>query len=55
MTWLGTYEAATPEVEALDNTTVLLDTDNEPQPDALLRIERGGQSKINKDDYVERT
>ncbi|MEA5616288.1 Uma2 family endonuclease [Cronbergia sp. UHCC 0137] len=53
MTWLGTYEAATPGVEALDNTTVLLDIDNEPQPDALLRIETGGQSKINKDDYVE--
>ncbi|OBQ39308.1 MAG: hypothetical protein AN487_05015 [Anabaena sp. CRKS33] len=53
MTWLGTYEAATPGVEALDNTTVLLDTDNEPQPDALLRIETGGQSRINKDDYVE--
>lgn len=53
MTWLGTYEAATPRVEALDNTTVLLDTDNEPQPDALLRIETGGQSRINKDDYVE--
>jgi Uma2 family endonuclease len=53
MGWLGTYEAATPGVEALDNTTVLLDTDNEPQPDALLRIETGGQSRINKDDYVE--
>ena len=55
MGWLGTYEAATPGVEALDNTTVLLDTDNEPQPDALLRIETGGQSRINKDDYVEGT
>ena len=53
MGWLGTYEAATPGVEALDNITVLLDTDNEPQPDALLRIETGGQSRINKDDYVE--
>ncbi|MFM6024016.1 MAG: Uma2 family endonuclease [Dolichospermum sp.] len=53
MGWLGTYEAATPGVEALDNTTVLIDTDNEPQPDALLRIETGGQSRINKDDYVE--
>ena len=34
-----------------DNTTVRLDTDNEPQPDALLRIE-GGQSQIDVDDYV---
>jgi Uma2 family endonuclease len=53
MTWLGTYESATPGVEALDNATVLLDNDNEPQPDGLLRIETGGQSSINEDDYVE--
>ena len=53
MGWLIAYEAATPGVESLDNTTILLDTDNEPQPDALLRIETGGQSRINKDDYVE--
>jgi Uma2 family endonuclease len=36
-----------------DNTTVRLDADNEPQPDALLRIEVGGQSSISDDDYVE--
>ncbi|MEA5505332.1 Uma2 family endonuclease [Halotia wernerae UHCC 0503] len=53
MTWLGTYEAATPGVETLDNTNVRLDADNEPQPDAILRIEQDGQSMISKDDYVE--
>jgi Uma2 family endonuclease len=53
MTWLGNYEVATPGVEALDNTTVRLDADNEPQPDALLRIKTGGQSTISEDDYVE--
>lgn len=53
ITWLGTYEAATPSVEVGDNTTVRLDLDNEPQPDALLRIEKGGQSIISEDDYVE--
>ena len=53
ITWLGTYEAATPGVETLDNATVRLDADNEPQPDALLRIEQGGQSRISEDDYVE--
>lgn len=53
MTWLGTYWAATPGVGLADNTTVRLDTDNEPQPDALLRIERGGQSCVSDDDYVE--
>lgn len=53
MTWLGTYEAGTPGVETLDNATVRLDADNEPQPDAILRIEKGGQSHISIDDYVE--
>lgn len=52
MTWLGVYKAATPGVQVLDNATVRLDADNEPQPDALLRIEQG-QSRISKDDYVE--
>jgi Uma2 family endonuclease len=53
MGWLATYDSATPGVELADNTTVRLDADNEPQPDALLRIENGGQSRISEDDYVE--
>jgi Uma2 family endonuclease len=55
MTWLGTYWVATPGVDLQDNTTVRLDADNEPQPDALLRIEPefGGNSRISEDDYVE--
>lgn len=53
MAWLGVYKAATPGVGLADNTTVLIDADNEPQPDALLRIEIGGQSRINQDDYLE--
>jgi Uma2 family endonuclease len=38
-----------------DNTTVRLDAENEPQPDALLRIDEfcGGQSRISEDDYLE--
>lgn len=53
--WLAVYEAATPGVELADNATVRLDLDNEPQPDALLRIDSacGGQSSISEDDYVE--
>ncbi len=43
---------ATPGVDLCDNTTVRLDLDNEPQPDALLRIE-GGTSRISEDDYIE--
>lgn len=53
MTWLGCYEAETPGVEFGDNATVILDADNEVQPDALLRIEVGGESIINEDDYIE--
>ena len=54
VTWLGTYEAATPGIELADNATVRLDLDNEPQPDVLLRIlpEAGGQSHDSADDYV---
>jgi len=51
--WLSTYWIATPGVSLLDNATVRLDADNEPQPDALLRIESGGQSLISEDDYIE--
>lgn len=51
MAWLGVYCAATPGTQFADNTTVRLDTDNEPQPDALLRIEKG-QSQIDIDGYV---
>ncbi|MDJ0582443.1 Uma2 family endonuclease [Crocosphaera sp.] len=53
MTWLGTYEAYTNGIQIGDNCTVRLDPENEPQPDALLRIENGGQSIISEDGYVE--
>lgn len=53
MAWLGGYWTATLGVQVADNTTVRLDDDNEPQPDALLRIERGGQSTISEDGYIE--
>ncbi len=53
--WLMVYKAATPGVDVQDNATVRLDADNEPQPDALLRIEAelGGNSRISEDDYIE--
>lgn len=55
ITWLGTYSAATPLVDVADNATVRLDADNQPQPDALLRLEplAGGNSRISDDDYIE--
>ena len=53
--WLFVYCAATPGVMLCDNATVRLDFDNEPQPDALLRLDPsvGGQSSIGDDDYIE--
>ncbi len=53
MTWLGVYRAATPGVACYDNPTVRLDADNEPQPDAVLRLEQGGTSHISDDGYIE--
>ena len=55
MGWLMVYEFATPNVMVFDNTTVRLDLDNEPQPDAILRLDEtcGGQSRISEDDYIE--
>ena len=55
LAWLTTYSAATPGVRVADNATVRLDPNNEPQPDALLRIESaaGGRSRLSDDDYVE--
>ena len=53
ITWLGTYEALTPGVQVGDNCTVILDLENEPQPDALLRTKQGGQSSISEKGYVE--
>ena len=54
MTFLGTYEAATPGTESADNATIRLDLENEPQPDGLLRIleSHGGQSRLDADGYV---
>ena len=53
--WLWNYRIATPGVRLGDNSTVRLDLDNEPQPDALLRLDEsvGGQSRIGDDDYIE--
>ena len=53
--WVGSYETGTPGVEVSDNSTVRLDLDNEPQPDALLLIQpdRGGQTRIDADGFIE--
>ena len=53
--WLGTYAVDTPGVRASDNSTIALDLDNDPQPDAFLRIlpTHGGRTKLTKEGYIE--
>jgi Uma2 family endonuclease len=53
--WLFQYTANTPGVEVGDNSSVRLDLDNEPQPDALLFIDptRGGQVRLSDDGIIE--
>lgn len=53
MAILSAYLIATPGVDIGNNSTVRLDSDNEPQPDVLLRIESGGRSIVSDDDYIE--
>lgn len=52
--WLGFYRMATPGVVGGDNGTLRLDLDNDPQPDAFLRIleTHGGQARLDDDHYV---
>ena len=51
MAWLGQFWTATPGTDALDNTTVILGDDSEPQPDASLLIV-GGQTHVDENDYL---
>lgn len=55
VTWLGTYRSKTPGVLLNDNGTVLLDLDNEVQPDAFLRLDEahGGKCCETEEDYLE--
>ena len=55
ISWLGLYAAHTSGVGVADNTSVRLDLDNEPQPDALLLIDPacGVQSRLSADDFIE--
>jgi putative restriction endonuclease len=54
ITLLGLYRLHTPGVVGGDNATLRLDLDNEPQPDAYLRIlpEFGGQAILDAKGYV---
>lgn len=53
MGWLAVYQALTPGLDSSVEATVRLDLENEPQPDAVLFIEAGGQVCISEDGYIE--
>lgn len=48
------YRAHTPGVDMLDNGTIILDDENEPQPDGVLRLEdsAGGATYVTDEGYV---
>jgi Uma2 family endonuclease len=52
--WLGHYEIHTPGTHMMNNGTVILDEENEPQPDGVLRIKEtcGGASRVNEKGYL---
>lgn len=50
--WLALYAAATPGTSIGDNATVVLDNENEVQPDILLRLVNG-QSELDENGYIE--
>jgi Uma2 family endonuclease len=53
-TWIGVYESRTTGVEALTDTTVRLSSsDDDLQPDMLLRREEGGTSRVGEDECIE--
>jgi hypothetical protein len=52
--WLASYVTVTPGVEGGDNSSLRLDLDNEPQPDAklIIRPEPGGQAQIDEEGHI---
>lgn len=50
--WLDRYAEVTPNVEPLNDTSLRLGPLDEPQPDLVLRVTRGGSSIIDPEQYV---
>lgn len=55
LAWLGVYRAKTPGVGTADNSTTILDVDNDPQPDACMYIlpSHGGRTKLTSEKYLQ--
>jgi Uma2 family endonuclease len=50
--WLAAYVARHPEVGASGPATVLLDRDNEPEPDAVMWRRAGGAAAVTEGGYL---
>ena len=50
--WLGVYSAQTPDAEGSVHPTLRLDARSVPQPDACLRLARGGGTRVDADDLL---
>jgi Uma2 family endonuclease len=53
MGWLVAFKARHPDFRLGDNATVILDDDNEVQPDACLWRQEAGAARLTDDGYVE--
>ncbi len=51
--WLGLYASRHPEVRVSGNSSLRLEGENETQPDASLRKEHAGSSRIDEEGYIE--
>lgn len=51
--WLAGYWANQPGVRCASNSTVVLDADNEVQPDVVLLRESDGSSRLTADGYIQ--
>lgn len=52
MSWLGLYHSETPGTDILDNTTVIMGDQCEPQPDGALVFEHIGGTSEDDDGYL---
>jgi len=50
--WAVTYAALSVGVQAADNVTVLLDSENVAQPDVRIRRMEGGTSRVTESGYI---
>ena len=51
-TCLGLYRAKTPGIGTSVSGTTILGDDSEPQPDAFMRVQVGGQTRLDAQGYV---